>query len=143
MALMPGNYFLTPPTASASITARDLTVTATGINKVYDGTTAASVTLGTDALGGDNVTALYSSASFADANAGSGKAVSVSGISLTGSDAGNYNLLSTTTSTVGNIMPKALTITANSSSKTYGDTVIFAGPNLPPADWWVVTASPA
>ena len=91
-----GNYFLTAPTASASITARDLTVTATGIEKVYDGTTVATVTLGTDALGGDNVTALYGSASFADANAGNGKAVSVSGISITGSDAGNYNLLSTT-----------------------------------------------
>ncbi len=122
-----GNYFLTAPTASASITARDLTVTATGIEKVYDGTTVATVTLGTDALGGDNVTALYGSASFADANAGNGKAVSVSGISITGSDAGNYSLLSTTTSTVANITPKALTVTANSSGKTYGDTVIFEG----------------
>jgi len=68
-------------------------VTATGIDKVYDGTTAATVNLTTDALGGDVVTASYTSASFADANAGTGKTVSVSGISIGGSDAGNYNLL--------------------------------------------------
>jgi hypothetical protein len=122
-----GNYFLTPPTTSASITARDLTATANGINKIYDGTTAATVTLGTDALGSDNVTPLFSSASFADENVGNGKAVSVSGISITGSDAGNYQLLNTTTSTTADITPKALSITADSTSKTYGDMVIFAG----------------
>ena len=42
-----GNYQLTSTTATstANITARSLTVTATGVNKAYDGTTSATVTL--------------------------------------------------------------------------------------------------
>ena len=40
---------------SADITARDLTVTAAGINKVYDGTTAATVRLSENLEAPDNV----------------------------------------------------------------------------------------
>jgi hypothetical protein len=39
---------------------RDLSVTATGVNKVYDGTTAATVVPATDAFVGDTVTVSYS-----------------------------------------------------------------------------------
>ncbi|MDM7998974.1 MAG: YDG domain-containing protein [Dehalococcoidia bacterium] len=106
-----GNYYLTAPTATADITPRDLTVTATGIDKVYDGSVDATVNLSTDALGGDNVTAIYSSATFADKNVGTGKDVSVTGISLTGPDAGNYNLLNTAASTKADITPRELTVT--------------------------------
>jgi hypothetical protein len=75
-----GNYTVSQPSGlKANITARDLTVTAHGQNKVYDGTTAATVTLTTDALSGDIVNAAYTSASFADKNVGTGKSVSVSG----------------------------------------------------------------
>ena len=35
----------TTTTTTANITTRSLTVTATGVNKVYDGTTAATVTV--------------------------------------------------------------------------------------------------
>ena len=53
-----GNYcFNTTATTTANITARALTVSAAGIDKVYDGTTAATATLTTDALSGDTVTA--------------------------------------------------------------------------------------
>ena len=123
------NYNLLNTTASttADITQRDLTVTATGVNKVYDGTTTASATLSTDALGGDAVTASYTGASFADENAGSGKAVSVTGISISGDDAANYNLINNTASTTADITQKALTVTANDRGKTYGTTVTFAG----------------
>ena len=124
-----GNYALSssPVTTTATITQRDLTVTVTGINKVYDGSIAATVNLSTDALESDTVTASYTSASFADKNAGTRKAVSVGGISISGSDAGNYNLVNTTASTTANITPKDLTITANDRGKTYDDTVTFAG----------------
>ena len=54
-------------------------VTATGVNKVYDGTTAALVILGDDRVSGDVLTVSYS-ATFADKNVGTGKPVSVSGI---------------------------------------------------------------
>ena len=48
---------------------------------------------------GDALTASYTSASFADKSVGTGKTVSVSGISIAGTDAGNYNLSAMTAST--------------------------------------------
>jgi hypothetical protein len=108
-------------TASLTVKARDLTVTATGVDKVYDGTIQATANLSTDALGGDTVSAGYTSAVFGDKNVGNGKAVSVSGISISGADAGNYNLLNTTASTTADITVSNLTVTANNSSKVYGD----------------------
>src|SRR5207244_9970431 len=89
-----GNYHLTNTTGSATadITARELHVTATGVNREYDTTAAATVTLADDEVAGDHVTPSYTSAAFADKNVGTGKAVSVSGISISGADAGNYHL---------------------------------------------------
>ena len=69
--------WLTPrPVRRPNIAARDLHVTATGVDKDYDGTTSATVTLSTDKISGDIVTASYTTASFADKNVGSGKTVS-------------------------------------------------------------------
>src|SRR6185312_12934569 len=80
-----GNYSLTSvATATANITARGLTVTATGIDKTYDGTATATVTLSSDQVIGDALTLGYASASFANKNVGTGKPVSVSGISISG-----------------------------------------------------------
>jgi hypothetical protein len=65
-------------------------------DKVYDGTTAATLsgTGSVSAIGGDVVSVQGSgSAVFADKNAGANKAVNVSGYSLSGADAGNYNLV--------------------------------------------------
>ena len=69
------------------ITARALIVSATGINKTYDGTSAATVTLSDDRLAGDTVTDNYTSAAFADKNVGTGKTVTVTSISISGADA--------------------------------------------------------
>src|SRR5204863_1570186 len=92
-----GNYtFNLTASTTADITARPLSVSATGVNKVYDGSAAATVTLNDDRVSGDVLTDSYTTASFADKNVGTGKTVSVAGISITGSDAGNYNLLNTT-----------------------------------------------
>jgi hypothetical protein len=121
-----GNYALTP-TTTADITPRDLTVTATGIHKVYDGTTDATVSLNTDAVAGDSIIAAYASASFADKDVGTDKAVSVSGISITGTDAANYHLVNGTALATANVTPKAITITANDLTKTRGETVTFEG----------------
>jgi hypothetical protein len=90
------------------------------VNKVYDGTTAATVTLSDNHLGNDVVVDSYASASFADKNVGNGKAVTVSGITLSGADAGNYALQNTTAGTSANITPAALTVTAANKSKVYG-----------------------
>ena len=96
------NYVLasTTLTTSANITRRDLTVAATGVNKIYDGTTDATVTLSDDRVAGDVVTDSYTSATFANKNVGNGKAISVTGISIGDTDAGNYTLLNTTASGV-------------------------------------------
>ncbi|MGC1174186.1 YDG domain-containing protein [Polaromonas sp.] len=123
-----GNYAVTyANNTTSTINRADLTVTASGVNKVYDGTTAATVGYGDNRLGSD-VLSVTGAASFADKNAGVGKAVGVSGIALGGTDAGNYNLLNTTAGTTASITPKALTVTANNDSKLY-DGAAYSGGN--------------
>ncbi|SMD04444.1 filamentous hemagglutinin family N-terminal domain-containing protein, partial [Sporomusa malonica] len=93
-----------------TVTKAPLTVTASGLNKVYNGLTDASVTYG-GWISGDTLTA-SGAASFIDKNVGTAKTVNVSGIVLSGADAGNYNLQNTTASTTANITPADLTVTA-------------------------------
>src|SRR6185436_3684754 len=83
------NYTLvnTTATTTADITPFDLTVSAAGINKVYDGTTTATVNLSTDKLAGDAVTPNYTHAAFASSGVAAGIAVSVNGIAIAGADA--------------------------------------------------------
>src|SRR6185436_62446 len=83
-----GNYQLasTSATTNANITTRSLSVSATGVNKVYNGTTSATATLADNRVAGDSFTTSYSSASFANKNVGAAKTVSVSGISISGTD---------------------------------------------------------
>src|SRR5262249_28840437 len=57
---------------SLAVNRRLLTVTATGQNKVYDGTTTASVTLADDRVAGDAVNVTYTTANFGDRNVGVG-----------------------------------------------------------------------
>src|SRR5439155_21944927 len=103
---------------TADITARALTVSAAGINKVYDGTTDASVTLSDNRVPGDVLTDASTAASFADKNVGTAKAVSVTGISISGPDAANYTF-NTTASTSADITARALTVSAAGISKVY------------------------
>ncbi len=107
--------------ATANITARPLLVTATGINKVYDGTPVAEVSLGIDKLGADDVIASYTAAAFNNKNVGDAKTVNISGITIAGDDAANYTVASTAISSA-NITPKALTVNATGIQKTYDGT---------------------
>ena len=113
-----GNYsYNTTAAATANITKLPITVTAAGIDKVYDGTNVATVTLSNTALAGDTVTNAYGAATFtADKNVGNGKAVGVTGISIAGIDAGNYSY-NTTASTTANITKLPITVTAVSNVK--------------------------
>jgi hypothetical protein len=116
------NYTVnTSTTASANITSRALTVTASGQNKVYDGTTTAAVTLGDNRVSGDSLTPAYTTATFADKNVGSGKTITVSGISISGTDASNYTVNTSTTASA-NIAARALTVTATGQNKIYDGT---------------------
>jgi hypothetical protein len=105
------------------ITARSLTVTASGIDKVYDGTTTATVTVSDNRIAGDVFTAIYSSANFSNKNVGANKTVTVSGVAISGAEAGNYALSSTTASTTASITARPLTVTAVTDSKIYDGTV--------------------
>ena len=115
-----GNYTLTQPVGTANISARTLTVSTTGVNKIYDGTTNAAVTITNNRVAGDVLSVNYTMASFANKNAGNGKAVSVTGITISGTDAGNYSLISNTASATANIIPATLTVTAANLSRPYG-----------------------
>ncbi len=123
-----GNYTVnTTAVTTADIAKADITAV-TGItanNKVYDATTAVSLNTGvasyTGIIGGDNLTVATAAGAFVDQNAGVGKTVNVSGISLGGADAGNYNLTTTTATTTADISQRAITVTATAGqSKTFG-----------------------
>jgi len=127
-----GNYVLesTTATGTANITARPVSLSGLGVvNKTYDGNTVASLDASQVVFGGitgnaksglvdgDQIQLGAGSATFADANAGTGKQVTISGLGLLGADAGNYVLedgtgaaLTTTTATA-NIAAKQLSLT--------------------------------
>jgi hypothetical protein len=72
-----GNYQISTQAATtADITPRTLNVTTAGVNKVYDGTTAATVAFGDDRVVGDQLS-VNGSASFIDPNAATAKQVNV------------------------------------------------------------------
>src|SRR6185503_19730752 len=97
---------------------RSLTVSATGADKVYDGTTSATVTLSDNRVAGDTLTASYTTATFASKNAGAAKSISVSGIAVSGVDSGNYTANSTASATA-NITARSLSVTATGINKVY------------------------
>jgi len=122
-----GNYHLSPTTATttANISPKGLTIiNVTANDKVYDGTTAASLSGSASLVGkllGDTVNLSGSPvATFADANVAPGKPVTVIGYTLSGLDAGNY-ALSQPSGLTANITAKDLTITADNKSKVVGN----------------------
>ena len=120
------NYSLTAPTATASITGRALVITATGVDKVYDGTTAATVTLSDNRVSGDELAVGHTAAVFADRNVGPAKAINVTGITVTGTDAGNY-LFTDTAAAQAVVTARGLIVTAVADAKAYDGTTASAG----------------
>ena len=119
------NYSVTPPTAVANITPRSLAVTAKGVNKIYDGTTNATVTLADNRLVGDVFTNSYARAAFADKNAGTAIMINVSGLVISGDNAGNYALTNLTATASANITRASLTVSGIvASNKIYDATTV-------------------
>ena len=114
-----GNYVLASPSLSAAIGVIDpatLTASLTGtIEKTYDGSTAATLTVSNYSLSGvvgsDSVSLNDPTLGNYDTkNVGTGKTVTVTGVALTGAAAANYVLASTSASgSVGIIDPATLT----------------------------------
>jgi filamentous hemagglutinin family protein len=116
-----GNYVLVQPTGlTATISPRALVVAATGVSRVYDGTTGASVLLTDDRIAGD-VLAISSTSAFRDKDAGTNKFVDVSGISLSGADAANYSV-SGSASAFADITRANLAVTATATDRAYDGT---------------------
>ncbi|MDO9024143.1 YDG domain-containing protein, partial [Zwartia sp.] len=104
-----GNYTANTTTATtASITPLPLTVSATGSDKVFDGTTTATVALADNRIAGDVIGTSYTAANFNTPAVGNDKPIAVTGISTTGTDAGNYTY-NTSTTTSANITPVSST----------------------------------
>ncbi|MBL8329745.1 MAG: filamentous hemagglutinin N-terminal domain-containing protein [Rubrivivax sp.] len=123
-------------TAPAVITPRPLVGGLTVATRSYDGTTLA--TINGSPTAGNPLTSIFNSsggaqpddvqvsgsvtsANFADANAGVGKPVQVTGLSLTGADASNYTVSSLTVS--GTITPAVLSISGTTAAgRSYNGT---------------------
>ena len=117
---------------TVDVAKRPLTISGVpAADKVYDGSTAATLDVSTpsiaNAAAGETPTLDVRGAtgSFADANVGAGKAVSVTGIAL-GTDAVNRNYViaekdGAQISVTASITKRPVTITCTAAEKTYGD----------------------
>ncbi|WP_092804659.1 YDG domain-containing protein [Janthinobacterium sp. 551a] len=126
------NYTISNPTGLTADIAQALIGSVGGItagNKAYDGSVGALLdTSGASFNGlveGDSLGVAGASGTFSDKNAGAGKLVSITGLTLSGADAGNYVLGSTVASATADITAKVLTLSGQvAGSKVYdGNTV--------------------
>ncbi|OWK41748.1 surface proteins containing Ig-like domains-like [Fimbriiglobus ruber] len=122
------NYTITYTTGSLTVARKSAPITGVSADdKVYDGTTAA--TLDTDdasvsgAVSGDAVAVAGGSGTFATANVGTGITVTATGFGLSGADAANYTLSGQPSGLSADITPATLDITADDQEITYGDDV--------------------
>lgn len=125
-------------TAAVTFTVAKKAVTVSGItagNKAYDGTTDAvlnyeNVTFD-GIVAGDSLT-VTAKGTFAGADAGEGKSVSITGLTLGGADAGNYVLAEDgqQTETTANIVPKDITVSITPNGGVYGGTITPARAEL-------------
>ncbi|WP_298392106.1 YDG domain-containing protein, partial [Flavobacterium sp.] len=113
------------PTASSTVTPKELTVTGvTAANKVFDGTTAATLN-GTASLIGvinSDVVILGGTpvATFATADVGANIAVSVTGYTISGTGAANYFLMQPSLTADITSEPSPIITSALTASATYG-----------------------
>jgi len=114
-----GNYNLQSQPANLTtgvITALQVSITGlTANNRAYDGTDIATINAGSATIVGrispDAVTINPGTGAFNDKNVANNKTVAISGVTLGGTDAPNYQLTSFTTSALANITAKSITLT--------------------------------
>ena len=130
-----GNYSIADTAQGAgTITRRALTLgTVTAQTKTYDGTTDADASQFraalNNAVAGDNVTAAAAGATYNDHNVAAARTIDYTGVSLGGSDAGNYSLAATAAQGEGRITPKELNLALTGGArfdKTYDGTANVA-----------------
>jgi len=128
-----GNYLLVQPTGvTANIT--PLTLTLSGLaatNRVYDGSTTASVTGSlAGVIAGDTVSLASLTGSFVDKNVAAGKTVNVTVGALAGAQAGNYRVLNTT-ATAEITRLASVTWTGGAGNSNWFDPANWAGGAVP------------
>lgn len=123
------NYTLSAQPASVTADITPKTIGVTGLaatDRAYNGTTRVELTGGTlvDMIPGDNVALNRTNAygAIADANVGDGKAVAVSGLTLSGADASNYTLSPVTGVTVDITKADAPSLTDVTVQQRYSET---------------------
>ena len=121
------NYSLSgqPSGLTADVTAKSVNIAAVSASsKEYDGTTAASLTVGslTGIIENDVVTLTAGTGTFDNKNVGTEKAVTAIGYAITDADANNYSLSAQPSGLLANINAVALTAKAENKAKTYGAT---------------------
>ena len=113
--------------ATLQVAQKPITGSFTADNKEYDGTTAATVLTRSvnqaDVVGTDVVSLTGGNATFNTKDVGTGKTVTLSGASLSGTDAGNYVLASGPITDTADITAKTVTGSFTADDKEYdGDT---------------------
>jgi hypothetical protein len=112
--------------STLSVSQVTLTASVTAANKVYDGGATATLTgctlAGVILADTGKVTCSAAAAAFAPYNVGSGITVTATGITLGGSAAGNYTLLSTQATTTANITTASPAVTVNCPAANYDTT---------------------
>jgi hypothetical protein len=115
---------------SSAFNIQPVTVTASVSvsNKVYDGNTTATIATRalTGILGADDLALSGGTALFANKNVGTGKTVTITNLSLTGTASNNYQLATTTLTAMANITKAPLTVAADNKSRLVGQ----ANPSL-------------
>ncbi|ANR70914.1 hypothetical protein AXF19_07925 [Selenomonas sp. oral taxon 126] len=130
-----GNYRIARTVqGTGSITAKQLNLALMGgarFDKTYDGNANVTQTLTKDGNytltnfvngEGAGIALAPVTGTYTDKNAGTGKAVTFGGLTLTGTGAGNYSLSTTTLTTTGDIAKRALTLEGTAGTqftKTY------------------------
>lgn len=119
------NYTIAATTDTADITAKALTAI-TGItasNKVYNGLTSATIDFASAGFigkeGGDTLSISAATGAFDTKHVDTGKTVTISSITLGGTDAGNYSITGLTPTTTADITAKAVTLTAPDVTREY------------------------
>lgn len=119
-------YEVTSPQVTVTVVQKELTPVIQGTTtKIYDGNTTAPSGLSISLEGivnNENVTASATSYSYNSKDVQTADTITASGITLSGTDSGNYRLKSDTATVSGRITPRGITVTPDSGqSKAYRD----------------------
>ena len=107
---------------SLEVSSTGLTASASGVTKVYDGTTSMTgVTLGLSTLKAGDVVTVNGQGAFSSRSVGTNLSYSISALSLSGADAGNYHLTggSSFSGSNGQITPASAFVTGSTTNLTY------------------------